>query len=283
MFPKRLGTYLLGVLPGLLFEFSVGFGSPSLAREAMSRVQQVYAFQPYVLGIIFAISCLLIGQVFFVSSWFVEMFVGSLCRFTRFAVIGTLASNWLYRLFGRLQGVSPNRNLWIRLLSRAVFWGRGKKIPFEIRPVIKCHRMAATQLLRRRYGIDPSKGPWESVDLEWQVWSLVLGRQTQGIRETFLTMRAFLSCGLAEVVAIYVSPALRNRYFIVMAAVFMATGLFQAFGFARRRCNPIRDSFARLASVLSELEELNIITRARDKSSDTGTGLEISTDDKESD
>jgi hypothetical protein len=35
-------------------------------------------------------------------------------------------------------------------------WARQKKVPFEIRPVLKCQRMAATQLLKRKYGITPS-------------------------------------------------------------------------------------------------------------------------------
>jgi hypothetical protein len=55
-------------------------------------------------------------------------------------------------------------------------WARGKKVPFEIRPILKCQRMAATQLLKRKFGVTPSKGQWEWVDQEWQAWLSVLGK-----------------------------------------------------------------------------------------------------------
>jgi hypothetical protein len=66
--PKRLGTYLLGIIPGLLFELSIAFGDPHLARQMIDRAKQIYPFQPYGLLILFVASCLVVGQTFFALS-----------------------------------------------------------------------------------------------------------------------------------------------------------------------------------------------------------------------
>jgi hypothetical protein len=63
--PKRLGTYLLGIIPGLLFELSLAFGDPHLAHAMIDRAKQIYPFQPYALLLLFVASCLVVGQTFF--------------------------------------------------------------------------------------------------------------------------------------------------------------------------------------------------------------------------
>lgn len=279
--PKRFGAYLLGIIPGLLFELSIAFGDPHLARLMIDRVEQIYAFKPYALLILFVVSCLVVGQTFFLLSWFADLLINSVYGFTRYFIRATFGSDWLYRTFGKLQGTPPTRNIFIRSLSRMVMWGRKKRFPFEIRPVLKCQRLAATQLLVRRYGINPSKGPGDWVDLEWQVWLSVLGKQPPVFREALLTMRTFLGCGLAEISALYVSPALRNRYFIAISVVFIASGCFQSLDFAKRRYEPMRSSLTRLVSLLVELAETNTATQKEENGPDKGPNLAINTDAKE--
>jgi len=43
--PRRLGTYLLGLIPGMVFELTAAFGAPMTAHEMLERVKQVYPFQ----------------------------------------------------------------------------------------------------------------------------------------------------------------------------------------------------------------------------------------------
>jgi hypothetical protein len=162
-----------------------------------------------------------------------------------------------------------------------VTWGRKKRFPFEIRPVLKCQRLAATQLLVRRYGINPSKGPGDWVDLEWQVWLLVLGKQPPVFREALLMMRTFLGCGLAEISALYICPALRNRYFVATSVVFITAGCFQSLDFAKRSYEPVRSSLTRLVFLLAELAETNTATKKEENSPDKGPNLAISTDANE--
>ncbi|MGA2250172.1 hypothetical protein [Terracidiphilus sp.] len=188
----------------------------------------------------------------------------------------TLGSDWLYKVVGRLQGMPPKRN--VRHLWRIIMWARQKKVPFEIRPVLKCQRMAATQLLKRKYGITPSKGNWEWVDQEWQAWLAVLGKAPAGFREAFLTMRTFLGCGFAELAAIYVAPALRNRYFGIMSAVFLVAGCFQPLSLSKRHREPIRWNITRLLFLIEELAETSDISGKTKKSTNGGLGITINGD-----
>ena len=105
--------------------------------------------------------------------------------------------------------------------------------------------MAATQLLRRKYGVTPSKRQLQRYDQEeWDAWLAVLGKAPAGLREAYLTMRTFLGCGLAELAAIYIVPALRNRYFVLMSGALLAAGCFQSLSLAKGRWDPVRGTHA---------------------------------------
>ncbi len=278
--PKRLGIYLLGLIPGMVFELAVAFGDPLMAHRTIERVKQVYPFQAYALIALFGISCLIIGQTFFLLAWFTDWIIDFLYRAQRYLILHlTLGSDWLYKAVGRMQGMPPKRS--VRHLWRPIMWARQKRVPFEIRPVLKCQRMAATQLLRRKFGVTPSKGQWDWVDQEWQAWLAVLGKPPAGFRESFLTMRTFLGCGFAELAALYIVPALQNRYFVMMSGVLFAAGCFQSLSFARRQWEPIRASFTRLLVLMEELKEISLATSKEDKSASSGASLTIGTDGKD--
>lgn len=141
--------------------------------------------------------------------------------------------------------------------------------------------MAATELLKRKYGVTPSKGQWEWVDQEWQAWLAVLGKAPVRFRETFLTTRVFLGCGLAELAAMYIVLGLRNRYFVVMTGILLAAGCFQSLSLARWRREPIRSSLTRLLLVMEELAETSTASSKKEKPS-SSPGVTIS-DDHEGD
>jgi len=170
----------------------------------------------------------------------------------------------------------PKRN--VRYLWRIVMWARQKKIPFEVRPVLKCQRIAATSLLKRKYGVAPHRGRWEWVDQEWQAWLAVLGKAPAGFRETYLAMRTFLGCGLAELAAMRIAPALRNRNFVVMTGVLLAAGCFQSLSLAKNRREPIRASLTRLLLVMEELADTDRTTAKGEKGTDSGARIVVNTD-----
>jgi len=102
-------------------------------------------------------------------------------------------------------------------------------------------------------------------------------KQPLRFRGAFLTMRTFIGCGLAELAALYFSPALRNRYFLAITVVFVASGAFQSWDLAKWKYEPMRGSLARLAAILVELAETNTVAKQRDNGSDKRANLVINT------
>jgi hypothetical protein len=230
--------------------------------------------------VLIALSCLIVGQTFFLLAWFIDWSIEFLYRAQRFLILHvTLGSDWLYKAVGRFQGMPPKRN--VRLLWRPIMWARGRKVPFEIRPLLKCQRMAATQILKSKYGVTPSKGQWEGVDQEWQAWLAVLGKTPTGVREAFLTMRTFLACGLAELAALCIVSALQNRYFATMTGVLLAAGCFQSISFARRRGEPVRANLIRLLTLMEELAVARRETPKERTDSNKADNISFDTDDSD--
>lgn len=189
--PKGIGVFLLALIPGLLFELSIAFGEPTRAHQVLDQVRLVYELPSYALFVLFVAVAFFIGHIFWALAWFADIFITFLYRLKLSFIPTTLGSEWLYRAFARLQGVPPKRNLFVRSLSRIVMWGRGKKFPFNIRPVLYCQRVAARQLLMRRYGLSPSKGPGPLVDLEWQAWLSVIAKPSKRYNMAVFGARTF--------------------------------------------------------------------------------------------
>jgi hypothetical protein len=267
LIPKRLGPYLLSIVPGCFFEMTMAFGDPTLARGLIDQVRQVYPFQGYMLLIIFAISCFFVGQTFYYLAWFFDWSIDISYRSMRFAIFHlTLGSDWLYRGMGRWQGMRPRPSA--RYLWRPIMWARKKKVPFEIRPILTCQRRAALQLLRRKYGVNVPKYPSASADEEWQAWLAVLGKAPAGLRESLLLMRVTLACGFGELATLYLCKELRNPYFVVMCATLLLAGALQLWKIVRFRNEPIRRSITRLSLIVEELAELfSSTTKAKSPSS----------------
>jgi hypothetical protein len=283
LIPRRLAIYLLGIIPGVLFHLSVAFGNPELAHKMGDRAKQVYPFQPYALFILFVFSCLLIGQTFFLLSWFADIFLSFLYQLKRYFVRITFASWWMYKWFAKLQGAHPNRNLFIRSLSGLIFRARIDKQASQRALVLRCWDETAKQLLKRRYGIDKGENHRLVMEHEWEVWYSVLGKPPVILQEAVMTMRTILGCGLAGLSALYVSPGLRNRYFITIAIVFTVSGCYQLFDLAKWQQDRVRVGLARLRSVLSELAETTSDVKKGADDSDKGFEMTIDTDDKKDD
>lgn len=271
--PQRLWTYLLGLIPGLLFELSIAIANPQLAHSMIDRARQIYPFRPYSLLALFMASCLVVGQVFFLSSWFVDMLIGFSYGLKRQLVRITFGSWWLYRLFAKIQRFPPRRSIFVRSLSWIIFRARLDRPSLQARPVLRCWRLAAEQLLKRGYGIDRSKHHWPEGESE--VWYMVLGKPSATFQEALMTTRTFIGCGLAGFSALYVSPALRDRYFIPLCVVFTFVGCYQSFDLAKWRQHPVRNSIAHLRSVLSELSETQTAAKKEESSPTEKTDLEI--------
>jgi hypothetical protein len=276
--PPRLGTYLLGIIPGVFFEGSVAIGNPRFAVSVLSRVRDIYPFGPYTLLVLFLTSGLIIGQGFFLAAWIADLVITSAFALWRYVIRNTFGSPWLYRWFGKLQGIPPKRNSFIRWLGRVVFWARGREFSSAARPVLKCLYVAVQRLLRVRYGIERRfGGQWD--DGEWGVWYSVLGKPLTDFKEASLSSRTYLGCGLAGFAALYASPTLRVRYFVALCIIFTFAGCFSSVDLARWKFNPVRRSMARLRSVLLELSEASTMTGKPNGDSENGSSGSIDTNE----
>ena len=273
--PRRLAIYMLGIIPGLLFHLSVAFGDPALAHRMIERAKQVYPFEPYALLVLFVLACLIIGQTFFLLSWFADIFLSILYQLKRTFVRLTFASWWMYKWFGKLQGIPPKRSLFIRSLSWLIFRARTDKHGSQRAMVLRCWDEAAMRLLKQRYGIDKTDNHRLLMDHEWEVWYSVLGKPPAMLQEAVMTMRTIFGCGLAALSALYIAPGLRNRYFVTIAVVLTVSGCYQLFDLAKWRQDRVRVDLVRLRSVLTELAETSGNTRKTADDSDKGFEIAI--------
>lgn len=272
--PPRLATYLLGIIPGMFFEASVAIGNPCFAASVLSRARDVYPFGPYALLVLFLASALFVGQGFYLAAWIVDLVIVSAFALSRYVIRNTLGSRWIYRWFAKVQGIRPKQNSFIRLLSRMIFWARGREYAVAARPVLKCLYVAVQRLLKARYGIDRRIGRYGD-DGEWGVWYSALGRPLNEFKEASLASRTYLGCGLAGFTALYAVPPLRERYFVALCLVFTFAGCFASVGLARWKFDPVRKSMARLRSVLLELSEVNTTSERANGDSEKSSSASI--------
>lgn len=263
----RVGTYLLAVIPGVFFESSIAIGNPTVALSVLSRLHEIYPFGHYALLVLFLVSSLFIGSGFFLSAWLAQQLMSFGFSMWRYAIRATFGSQWLYLRFGKLQGFPPKQTIPIRLLSRLIFWARGREFATEARPVLKCLRTATKRLLRERYGMEET---WDLDANEWWVWYSVLGKPLKWFQEAILGSRTFLGCGLAGFTALYAAPALRERYFIALCSVFALSGLLVSFDLAFWNFSPLRRSLIRLKSVVLELSEITTFTKKQRAEAESG-------------
>jgi hypothetical protein len=283
LIPRRLAIYLLGIIPGALFHLSVAFGDPDLARHMIERAKQAYPFEPYALFILLVLSCLVVGQTFFLLSWFADIFLSILYQLKRYFVRTTFASWWMYKWFGKLQGIPPKRNLFIRSLSWLIFRARTDRRESQRAVVLSCWDQAAMRLLKQRYGIDKTDSHRLLLHHDWEVWYSVLGKPPAMLQDAVMTMRTIFGCGLAAFSALYVSAGLRNRFFITIAVVLTVSGCYQLFDLAKWRQDQVRVGLVRLRSVLTELAETKGSAPKATDESDKGFEIAIDPDTKKDD
>ena len=279
--PPRLGGYLLALIPGMFCESSIAIGNPHFAASVISRAREIYAFGPYGLLFLFLASSLLIGEGFFLMAWIAYLLIVSAFVLWRFAIRNTFGSEWLYRYFGKLQGMPPKQTILIRSLGKLVFWARQRQFSTKARPVVMCLHIATQKLLKKRYGI---KIPWQfdSEGGDWGVWYSTLGEPPKWFPEAKMASRTMLGSGLAGFTALYASPVLRERYFIGLCSLFVFAGLFATFDLILWELNPVRRSLLNLRSVLGELASTTITTsEKRQTDSDSKASATIRTNDDE--
>jgi len=252
VFPPRLGGYFLALIPGMFFESSIAIGNPHFAESVISRAREIYTFGPYALLFLFLASSLFIGEGFFLIAWIAYLLINFTFVLWRFVIRITFGSQWLYRYFGKLQGMPPKQTVFIRSLSKLIFRARQRQFSIKARPVLICLHIATKQLLKKRYGIEM---PWQFSEQggDWGVWYSALNEPPTWLAEPRMASRTLLALGLSGFTALYALPVLRAWYFIVLCSLFAFAGLFATFDLALWSQNAVSRSMANLRSILIQL------------------------------
>jgi len=246
----RFLVYLLSLFPGLFFLVSVGLGNPQLAKTAIDRIYEVHHFPAYSFWFLLVGSGFVIGQAFVLLSWLIEVILAGVYRAPRAVFRKVLGGLWLYRWFGKFQGIPPRRTRTVRALGWLIFRARvGDADPEGARRARACLGAAAEKLLERRYGIDRNRGD------QWGVWYQVLGRPVKVLVEGRNAGRVTVATGLAGFVALGLAPGLIERYYVGMCSVFVFCGLCTAAWFFFAWRDPVGREMLLLRGILQELRE----------------------------
>jgi len=128
---------------------SVGFGSPSRAGAVTKEVGNLY-HGPQYLTLFLALGCaFVIGQAFVLSSWLLGVLLTNLIIAPGAIFRMVFGTHWLYRWYGKHQGMPPNRAISTRVVGKLIFlardWRRAE--PANARVIRTCLGAAVEKLL----------------------------------------------------------------------------------------------------------------------------------------
>ncbi len=121
---------------------------------------------------------------------------------------------------------------------------------------------AAVQLLKEQYGIEG-----RHIAMEWGVCYKVLGTPGPHTRGNLIVV-ASEATGWCGIVALFIAPPLKNRYYLGFSLFLVLYGLLQDWWVATYWNNPVTSGMIHLHAVLVELKEARI-----DKGKENRSGL----------
>ncbi|MFZ3212016.1 MAG: hypothetical protein WA188_10915 [Terriglobales bacterium] len=184
-------------------------------------------------------------------------------------VVGTAFMLWVMLIADALTALYPwGRQRWRNLLAYLLTGGRfaswnyvrhaHQKVllpELKHKPVLRAVRKAATELLKRRYGLEPPDllhgSEWHG--LEWQVWYAALGTRGMSTARGWLFVVAIQATGWSALAATYFAPALRSLPYWVFSLFLTSYGLLATLRFVRWWTLPIAQSLFKLRAVLDEI------------------------------
>src|SRR5271170_5644800 len=226
----RFYVYLAGLMPGLFFEISLLAVRPAPILEAASRAHLGYnasAADALFLAFIIGSAAIL---------WVTAIRISLRCAFTlrRF-----LWRTFLDRLF-RAKSF-PQKPAWAMSNRWLIKCHQQQAMALEgLQGIQRVWSKAATGLLKRRYGISPPQGDNPLHQAEVNAWYSVLtgNPSAEELRGNFFVI-ALHATGWCGIAAIYVTPSLRNDYYIGLCLFLVAYGTYQEFSLARWWSNPV--------------------------------------------
>lgn len=182
MTPPRFLVYLLSLIPGLFFLFSVTLGNPGLTKTNIEQIEWVYPLPPYALLLVLVGSGFVIGQAFVQLSWLIEQVLAGLYCLSSATFRKLFGGHRFYRWFAEYQEMPQKTNFRVRALRKLMILATSPGLDTPDAQAVRWCLAAATEtLLKQRYEIEPERasGPGGA----WQVWYSTMGKPVKPVVE----------------------------------------------------------------------------------------------------
>jgi hypothetical protein len=270
--PSSALVYLNALVPGAFLGLSVFLGNPSVVQATVAKNELLTHVGYYVLLLIALFFSWIIGDALLIVVRIFQAFLGMLYRTGK-----SLGRRAMLRVYKNKMRPFPNgfleRFLYSLYRRFVVIDPQG-----NMERVLRCKRAASLELLKVRYGIQED-APWAwNVTPAWDVWAaaMVTRPLLEDVRGDLWGMMTHAS-GWAGVIASCLAPALRNRYYLSLCAVFIIYGVLHDKWVAKRLSDPVFGEVAMLRSILKQLQDAKS-TGLKDKieiPTNEGTNLSV--------
>jgi hypothetical protein len=249
--PSRPYVFLAAFLPGFFFETSILLANPELASRLIANFQKSFPTNHYLLlgtGLFLAF---VIGTGFLLLVTFIQYIYAHVYRLFR-SIWGRICRSPLYPLSVWAMKHPSWRRPWLSRLS-AHLSNRGLMDAADSIPVRRCWGKIASQLLKSRYGIDPTQFNED----EWPVLFWTLPTRTRWEVRGDLSMIASQATGWSGLAAILLAPTLRNGYYLTFSLFLILNGLLHDFYLIQRNLHPTAAAYTTLRATLRAFPKLS--------------------------
>jgi hypothetical protein len=247
MLHPRFWDLLPAFLPGVYFEASIFLARP----EPFQTYAGTAHLDKYSSAVIALIGAFIFGTVFM---FWVRLLQSALVSLQKLATY--LWAKFTARLMSSLWQARGPQPSWFaafsRVLTRAHQKNRGE-FESKARGAERAWKKAASQLLLKRYGIEP---PLMPVDLpypgEWYVWTGALGTPDPQPVKGLLFLSAMHATGWSGLAAAWCVPLLRSRFYLSPSLFLIGFGLLQDWRISRWWRDPATRWMLSLRGVLAD-------------------------------
>ena len=249
LLPPRAYLFLFALLPGLFFETSILLANPALVYLLTARATPFIGPSHYApLGLVLFLA-FVIGNAFIFLVLFIQTLLGYLywlrdivwVRFCTWALHPL--TTWLQR-----------KPWWARRRSLRSVAMYVERVRFQYigadldRDTRQCWALLARRLLKDQFGIEPADVGQD----EWNVLYQTIGPLTLADLRGDFTMTVFEATGWCGLAAMLFAPALRNRYYVTLLMLLIASGLMHDWHVEGRLANPRWLGFLKIRALLRE-------------------------------
>lgn len=280
--PYKAAAYFVALIPGGFFGISVLFANPAFARQLVTGTQQMLSLNRYELLLVFLFFVFVVGNAFMILVSLIKFALGLVYQYLLIPARYLLRRQVYLPAFRRLAVVqrpgAPSSPDSMRRRLTELFGPYNERLQRQVdledsgRPsaAFLWWERLARQLLLKRFGLKEDELPAASFD----PLMAALAKPTKADLRGDLLMNAFHATGWAAIVARSLAPALHTRWYAILAAFLILTGLVHDFYVAKRLNDPDVAAFLYLRDIVEEFPKLETERKPSPKADDDSEGEE---------